>query len=362
MNVPPVGVRRRPGFLVSAAAFVVVVAGMKAAASLINPFLLALFIATICAPPLAWMHRRRVPDTLAVVLIVLAILAAMLFLSLFVGNSLNTFTQNLPGYQDRLTGKLSEGVAFLNRFGVELSGDTVSEYFNPGSAFRIARNLLSGFSGVLANGFMILLTVTFILLEASGFPAKLKAAFDQPETTMARFQSITDSVNRYLGIKTIFSLITAAAVFALLTVTKVDHAGLWALTAFLLNFVPNIGSILAAIPAVILALVQLGLGAAMLVGGGYLVINILIGSILEPRFMGQGLGLSTLVVFLSLVFWGWILGPVGMLLSVPLTMILKIVLESNAETHWIATMMGSARAVASPRAAEDSPTKPNAAA
>lgn len=331
----------RPGFLVSTAGFVVVVAGMKSAASLINPLLLALFIATICAPPMVWMHRRKIPDFVSVIIIVVCIFLVMLFLSIFVGNSVNEFTQNLPEYQERLSGKLGNAVVLLKRFGLDISGDIVSEYLNPGSAMRVARNLLAGFSGVLANSFMIILTVVFILLEASGFPAKINSAFEQPETAMGKFQRITDSVNRYLGIKTIFSLITGVAAFLLVQVLGVDHAGLWGLVAFLLNFVPNIGSIIAAIPAVLLALIQLGPVPALLTAAGYAVINVVVGSILEPRFMGRGLGLSTLVVFVSLVFWGWILGPVGMLLSVPLTMILKIVLESGEETRWIATIMGS---------------------
>lgn len=337
--------KTRSGFIVSAAGFVIVVAGMKSAASLINPFLLALFIATICAPPMVWMHRRKLPDFVAVIILVLGIFIVMLFLTIFVGSSLNEFTHNLPEYQERLSSKVGGAIVLLNRIGIDVSGNIISEYFDPGSAIRIVRNLLTGFSGVLTNGFMILLTVVFILLEASGFPAKVNNAFDQPESTMGKLQRITDSVNRYLGIKTIFSLITALAVYLLLRVIGVDHPSLWGLVAFLFNFVPNIGSIIAAIPAVLLAVVQLGFGPALLAAGGYVVINITVGSILEPRFMGRGLGLSTLVVFISLVFWGWILGPVGMLLSVPLTMILKIVLESNPETRWVATLMGSVPAI-----------------
>ena len=115
---------------------------------------------------------------------------------------------------------------------------------------------------------------------------------------------------------------------------------LWGTLAFLLNYVPNIGSIIAAIPALLLALVQLGPGAVLWSAIGYLVVNNLVGNVIEPRFMGRGLGLSTLVVFLSLVFWGWVLGPVGMFLSVPLTMTLKIALDSSEETRWIAILLG----------------------
>lgn len=120
----------------------------------------------------------------------------------------------------------------------------------------------------------------------------------------------------------------------------IDYALLWGVLAFLLNFVPNIGSIIAAVPAVLLALIQLGPFSALMTAMGYLIANMVMGNIIEPRYMGKGLGLSTLVVFLSLVFWGWVLGPVGMLLSVPLTMLMKIALESSDETRWLAILMG----------------------
>lgn len=218
--------------------------------------------------------------------------------------------------------------------------------------------MLSGLSGALANGFLILLTVVFIMLETSGLPRKLTLALDNPDQTLAGFSKFTASVNQYIGIKTIFSLITGVLIWLWLVILGVNHAILWGLLAFLLNYVPNIGSIIAAIPAVLLALVQLGATSALLTAAGYAAVNVVVGSVLEPRFMGKGLGLSTLVVFLSLVFWGWALGMVGMLLSVPLTMIFKIALESSAETRWIAVLLGSSPQVppGGPLSEESTPT------
>jgi predicted PurR-regulated permease PerM len=143
-----------------------------------------------------------------------------------------------------------------------------------------------------------------------------------------------------MGIKSVTSLMTALVVWAWLSILGVDFASLWALMAFLLNFVPTIGSILAAVPAVLLALVQIDLQTALMVALGYVAVNMVIGNIVEPRVMGRGLGLSTLVVFVSLVFWGWVLGSVGMFLSVPLTMTLKIALDANPETRPIAVLLG----------------------
>jgi predicted PurR-regulated permease PerM len=158
---------------------------------------------------------------------------------------------------------------------------------------------------------------------------------------LGRFEFFINNVNHYMFIKTLVSLVTGLLVTVMVTILGVDLPLLWGLLAFALNFVPNIGSVIAGLPPVLLTLVQLGPLRALLVAIGYVVINLLIGSVLEPRFLGRGLGLSTLVVFLSLLFWGWLLGPVGMLLSVPLTMTAKIALDSREDTRWLAVLLGA---------------------
>lgn len=326
--------------LITAASFVILVAGMRAASSILVPFLLAMFVAIICAPPLFWMQRKGVPNPLAVLSILIGIISLGLLLAAFVGTSLNDFSSALPVYQERLSEKTAAFISWLRGLGIEVSSQVLTDYFNPGKAMKMAANTLAGLSGLLTNIFLILLTVVFIMLEASGFPQKLRSALNDPEEALGRFRTFTENVNRYLALKTLFSLLTGIAIWIWLAILGVDFALLWGLVAFLLNFVPNIGSIIAAIPAVLLALIQLGMSSALLACLGYVVVNVAIGSIIEPKFMGRGLGLSTLVVFLSLVFWGWVLGPVGMVLSVPLTMILKIALESNDETRGIAIILG----------------------
>jgi predicted PurR-regulated permease PerM len=150
-----------------------------------------------------------------------------------------------------------------------------------------------------------------------------------------------DNIQNYIVIKSTISLLTGIIIASSLAIIGVDFPLLWGLLAFLLNYIPTIGSIIAAIPAVFWTLVQLGPGSALLAGVVFLVTNFIMGSIIEPRYMGRGLGLSTLVVFLSLVFWGWVFGPIGMLLSVPLTMTVKIALDSSEDTLWMATLIGS---------------------
>jgi len=329
-------------FLVACAAFVVVVAGMKAAASIVVPFLLAIFITILCAPPVFWMQRHKLPDWVSVLIMMLVVAGIGVALLALIGSQSDDFARALPGYQARFKTELVKFVGWLQHMGVDAPRQTVLEHLNPAAAMSLAGNLISGLSGVLANAFLILLTVVFMLFEAAAFGEKIRRGSLHGENSIARLHSVVDSINRYISIKTTISLVTGIVIWGWLALLGVDFAMLWGLLAFLLNFVPNIGSIIAAVPAVLLAWLQLGTGHALGAAAGYLVVNVVAGNILEPRYMGRGLGLSTLVVFLSLVFWGWVLGTVGMLLSVPLTMALKIALEANQGTRWFAALLGPA--------------------
>ncbi len=347
-----------PSLLLSAAAFVVVVAGMRAAQSLVVPFLLAVFISILSAPALFWLEARRIPRPLALLLVIAAIIAAGFALTALVGSSLGDFSRNLPEYKSRLGAQAGAVVAWLQGHGIVVSRERVLAFVDPGRAIQLVADIFHGFQGLLAQAFLILLMVVFILLEASSVPAKLRAVAADPERELANFETFSSNLKRYLAIKSAASIATGAAAAALLWALGVDYPVLWGLLAFLLNYVPSIGSIIAAVPAVLFALLELGAGAALWALAGYAAINVVIGSLIEPRFMGRGLGLSPLVVFLSLVFWGWVLGLVGMFLSVPLTMTVQIALGSRARTRWIAVLLGPASAVdggAPARSEDDSP-------
>lgn len=330
-----------PGFLVALAAFIVIVAGMRAAQSLVVPFLLAAFVATIFAQPLIWLKRRGLPRWLAFIIVIAVIAGLGIGFGAIISGSIADFSKSLPFYQGRI-GTLMESIqTWLKGIGVTVPADILSSYLNVEAIMGVSAGMLSGIGSMISNGFLILLTVIFILLEAQSSPAKIRKAFVDPQVQLRYLKNFSQKINQYMGIKTITSFFTGFMVTVWLTILGVDFPFLWGLLAFLLNFVPNIGSIIAAIPAIILALLQIGPGTSVLVTIGYLVINITIGSILEPRFMGRGLGLSTLVVFISLVFWGWVLGPVGMFLSVPLTMMVKLALEIKRDTRWMAILIGS---------------------
>ncbi len=327
--------------LLALACFVIIVAGMKAASPLVAPFILSFFIAIICVPPLFWMQKKGVPKLLALLIILVVVVTVILVIAAFVGKSINGFTQVLPAYQEHLSNKSTQLISWLNNHGIEVPENFIKEKFNLGIIMKMVATSLTGLTGVLTNVFMILLTVVFILVEASDLSSKLKRGLKDSKSSMKNMSEITASLNRYIALKTVTSFTTGVLVAVWMAILGVDFALLWGLIAFLLNYIPTIGSFIAAIPAVLLALVQLGMWPAILVAFGFLVINILIGNILEPRFMGKGLGLSPLVVFMSMVFWGWVLGPVGMFLSAPLTMIVKIIFEANQETQKIALMLGN---------------------
>ncbi len=326
--------------LITMAAFVVVVAGMSAAKAILVPFLLAAFIAIISAPPLFWLKSKGLPMWLSFLIVILGVLVVGLLVAGLVGSSVKDFSGDLPVYEAKLRQQTTSVMNLLEKLGVDVSGLAVTEMFDPGAAMKFVATLLNGLGSVLTNGFLILMTVIFMLLEASGFPAKLQAAFGGPESSLDHFNSFINNVKHYMAIKTWVSLASGILVAICLAVIGVDYPLLWGLLAFALNFIPNIGSIIAAVPAVLLAVIQLGLVKAAVAAGGYVAINLLMGNVIEPRFMGRGLGLSTLVVFLSLLFWGWILGPVGMLLSVPLTITAKMALDSREETRWLTVLLG----------------------
>ncbi len=270
------------------------------------------------------------------------ILVFLIFISIIgflIGSSINNFTDRIPYYQSLLKIQVDNISGILNSVGINVSEVKIEEYFNPGSVLTLVAGALNELSNIFTNGFLILLTVVFMLLEVSSLPVKLNKITSNPNESIKRVQSVMDNINKYMTIKTWISLVTGLLVTILLYIVGVDFPILWGVLAFLLNFIPNIGSIIAVIPPALLALVQFGIGDTVIVIAGYIIINTLMGNILEPKFMGAKLGLSTLVVFLSLIFWGWVLGPVGMLLSVPLTITIKIALDSSEETRWLAVML-----------------------
>jgi predicted PurR-regulated permease PerM len=344
----------RTSAIITLAAIVVIIAGMKAASTLIVPFLIATFLALITVRPMLWLQANRVPTVLAALLIVLTILTALTVVGVVVGRSLAAFTAELPGYQQQLQGLIDGFVSFLAQYtDSDQSVERVGDLINPGWAMGLAATLLNAVRDIMTNTLLITFTVIFILLEASSFPTKINAAFGESARSLTGARLFLDDLGRYLGIKTLVSIVTGLLVWLLTWRLGLDFPRLWGMLAFLLNYIPTLGSIIAAVPAVLLALVQLGVGEATATAIGFMAINIAFGNFIEPRLMGYGVGISPLIVFVGLIFWGWVFGPVGMLLSVPLSMTLKLALENDERTRWVAIFIGSQRDAQHTLAVED---------
>ncbi|MDU5320544.1 MAG: AI-2E family transporter [Escherichia coli] len=284
--------------LLKLASLVVILAGIHAAADIIVQLLLALFFAIVLNPLVTWFIRRGVQRPVAITIVVVVMLIALTALVGVLAASFNEFISMLPKFNKELTRKL----------------------------FKLQ-------------------------FEVRHVPYKMRFALNNPQIHIAGLHRALKGVSHYLALKTLLSLWTGVIVWLGLELMGVQFALMWAVLAFLLNYVPNIGAVISAVPPMIQVLLFNGIYECILVGALFLVVHMalflvvhmVIGNILEPRMMGHRLGMSTMVVFLSLLIWGWLLGPVGMLLSVPLTSVCKIWMETTKGGSKLAILLGPGR-------------------
>ena len=358
-------------FLMVTASLVIVVAGLREIKPIALPLVVAIFLSVLSAPLLAWLMAHRVPRFVAVPVTVLTNIGAIAAMLLLVGSSLSAFAKSWPEYRQRLEDKGRETVVWLDDVGIntdelnwlrrppeipqndlldevpaeesDVFGSMEANQDGPliglDSVLDLVTSTVRSVASLFTMGLLVFLMMTFILLETQGLPHRLEVALGWRRRDLARMSQAQKEIQKYLGIKTLISLATGLLVYLWVLFLDVDFPLLWGLVAFALNFIPSLGSIIAAIPAMLLALIQMGPGRALLVGLGYLLVNMALGNVVEPQLMGRRLGISTLVVFISLIFWGWVWGPIGMLLAVPLTMVLKIVLEHTEDFRWLAQLI-----------------------
>lgn len=315
----------------------------RSAQAIVIPLLLSIFISVVITVPISWLKRWGVSTPLAVGIVIIATLFLEMGAGLLLGKSASQFSQAMPEYQARLTGIMDSVNGWMSRHDIDWSDSGLSKTLNPGVVLRYANTFMAGLGSALSNILLIMFTVLFMLVEIRNLPLKLQALDDlNGGALLEKCTSILESTKQYISIKTLTSIVTGVLVTVGLTAIGLDFAPLWGFLAFALNFIPNIGSVLAAAPAVLLSFLQFGSTETFIVIGIYLFVNIAVGTVLEPAVMGQKVGLSTLAVFLSLIFWGWLLGPAGMLLSVPLTMVIKYAAATNNQTLWLAILLGPA--------------------
>lgn len=330
--------------MIFGASLVVILAGVKASSTFIVPILLGCFIAIITWPLVALVRRTRLPDTLGIVLVLTVIISFMVGVGAAVVASATSFIHNSDRYAaaltDRFGGIIQQISEFLSGFGYSLNAQELQTMLDPGMLFGQLSTVLSSVGTAVSNFFYVLILLSFIIVEISILPKKLQA-ITTSEGNMRRFGDVIDKIQTYILVKTGLSIATATLTGIVTFAVGVPYAGLWMLLTFVLNYVPAFGSILAAIPPIVLAFLLVSWPAAIAVAAIYLAANFFMDNMLEPRLMGRTLGLSPLVVFVSLVFWGWLLGPIGMPLSTPLTMIVKIMLGDSKDFGWIAVLLSN---------------------
>ena len=326
---------------VGVAAFVIILAGMKQAQSFLNPFLMALFIAIICAQPLIWLRKKKVASGLAVLIVIIGLLAVYSGLNWLVGSSLSVFIMDASRYSESLKQITESAGQFFSQRGINIAVFGGEGSMDPAKVMEHTRTVVSQIREMLSNEITFIFLTMFLLAEVEAIRLKIRVIIKGTDASFEYWENIGKKIRHYLSIKTMTSLGTGILVGSSLAIIGVDYPMLWGLVAFLLNYIPTIGSIIAAIPGITFSLLQLGFPSTFWTIGIYLFVNVVIGSILEPRIMGKGMGLSTFTVFFGLIFWGFILGPVGMFLSVPITMTIKFILDYNPKTKWIAVLLGT---------------------
>ncbi len=321
------------------ASFIVIIAGVKIASEIVVILFLAIFISSIFSSLLRFLQKKSIPKFLSYFFILLIILFIGLMLAYVINISLKDFITNLPIYEEKFKNLILNLIHISLNYDFKIDKTQIMESLNFSSFFGLTTNVIGGISTFLSKLLLVTIGVAFILAESKSFQMKLKVIFRNNAKKLERFNLFSYNIQKYFVVKSFTSFLTGFIVAIMLSFFGVDYPILWGVIAMLFNFVPVVGSIIASIPAILLAVMNLDINTTIWVTILYVVINISISNILEPKLMGRELGLSPLVIFFSLIFWGYILGIVGMFLAVPITMTLKIAFDSNTSTHWIGILM-----------------------
>jgi predicted PurR-regulated permease PerM len=325
--------------LITLAAATILLAGIQAASSVIGPFILSVYLTLILGTLLHWFERKGLSTRAALILTLITFFA---IIAVFMGMIAGSFVQamsDLPGYLEKLENDLELASPFLISIGIDPATLTLQNVIQMFSAE--IRGMISNLWDIASPLVLVFLTTLFLLFEAKGFSQKLQIIIGEHcPADLDRFIALAQKNIDYLVIRTEVNLATGIGTAILLSLLGVKYAIFWGFLAFLLGFIPNIGFWIAIVPPMLLAWFDLGPLQAFLVLAGSLLIDFLSEYILFPHFTARGLELSTAVVFISLFFWGWILGGIGVLLAVPLTLCVQMLCELSDETRWIGYLLG----------------------
>jgi predicted PurR-regulated permease PerM len=324
--------------LILAAAVILLVA-MRLGASIVNLILLACFIAALLSPIYGWL-KRRIPGGLALLLTIGFLVLVVLCLVLLVGNSLTTLGSSLASYGDQFQQRQAQLQAMAGPMGQTAAFKQLISVLDPAALAAVLSFILGVAASLFKNGLLVLFITLFVLTEGPQFKVRMEQAFGAdhflPRNTIAVYKVVIS----YFGLRAIVNLFVAAATTLMLWLLGIEHAGLWGVLTFFMSFIPYIGALFATVPPVLLAYAQGGPGLALLIILLSVVINTLTENIIAPMVMSKGLSLSPTVVFISFIFWMFILGGTGALIAMPLTVALMLFLGSFEETRGLAALMG----------------------
>lgn len=327
--------------LLAAASLVVIAFGMQQAKEVITPILLALVLSILFVPIQRGLQARGVPAWLSLLIVMLIVLAVVSVLISVTVVSVTSFINRIPEYSSQLQ-RIVDGVILMaDSLPLDLDNLLNLEMFDVTQVMNLAGSLLGGLLDAFSNWFFVILLVAFMMADFARMPQKLQSLVLQ-DTQIQAVADLLRDIRRYVSITTQTGLLTGVLNAFLLVLLGVDFAVLWGLLGFLMNYIPNLGIVLSIIPPALLALLEFGWSQMLIVIIGYVVINIFIENILKPRVLGEDLNISPLFVIISLVAWGYVLGPAGTILAVPLTLIAtKLILENSEETRWMAVLMSA---------------------
>jgi AI-2 transport protein TqsA len=331
--------------LLGAASAVVTIAGLVAFADVIGPVFLGLMLTVAVHPLHGWLRRHGCPGWLAVTLTVLGTFAIVLGLAASLALSIAQLATLLPAYQERFTALLDDAGRFLAERGVGSEQvRAVLARVDFGALAGVIRDLLVGLAGALSGMLFILSVLLFMGLDAAGFPERLRSVSRQRSEIVGAFASFARGTRSYLVVSTVFGAIVAVVDTGVLWAMGIPLALTWGLLAFITNFIPNIGFVIGLVPPALLGLLEGGPVLMIWVIAVYVVINFVIQSVIQPKYVGDAVDLSLTLTFLSLVFWSWVLGPLGAILAIPLTLLSKsLLIDIDPTTRWVSALLTSSR-------------------
>ena len=321
------------------ASFVVIIAGVKMASQVVVILFLAIFISSIFSTLLKVLQKKHIPRVFSYFIILLIVVSIGVMLAYVINISLNDFLTNLPTYEEKFKNTVLDLLHYAQDLGIQIDKAKIMGALNFNSFFGFTTNIIGSIGTFLSKFLLVVIGVAFILAESKSFQTKLRVIFRNNAKKLEHFNLFSFNIQKYFVVKSFTSFLTGFIITIVLSLLGVDYPILWGVIAMLFNFIPVVGSIIASIPAILLTFMNLDLNTTIWVIVLYVIINVSISNILEPKLMGKELGLSPLVIFFSLIFWGYILGLVGMFLAVPITMTLKIAFDSNTSTHWLGILM-----------------------